>query len=116
MSTTTQQGQDAENLACDYLQAQGLHLLERNYRLRSGEIDIVCRDGTHLVFIEVRYRKNERYGGAVQSIDWRKQQRIIRTAQHYLLRHRVDLPVRFDVVAISGTQGIEWIQDAFRVE
>lgn len=116
MSTTTQQGQDAENRACDYLQAQGLHLLERNYRLRSGEIDIICRDATHLVFIEVRYRKNERYGGAVQSIDWRKQQRIIRTAQHYLLRHRIDLPVRFDVVAISGTQGIAWIQDAFRVD
>ncbi len=113
MPTSVERGSAAEDSACAYLQAEGLQILTRNYRLRSGEIDIVCRDATHLVFVEVRYRKSNRYGGALHSIDWRKQQRIIRTAQHYLLCHACDLPVRFDVIAISGTDNIQWIQHAF---
>ncbi|MEZ5534032.1 MAG: YraN family protein [Thiolinea sp.] len=106
-------GDSAEDLACAYLQAQGLHLLMRNYRLRSGEIDLVLRDKTHLVFVEVRYRKTQQFGGALYSIDRRKQQKIINTAQHYLQRYRVTLPVRFDVVAISGKDDIQWLQNAF---
>ena len=90
--TTKDLGDSAENLACDYLLAQGLHLLMRNYRLRSGEIDLVFRDSTHLVFVEVRYRKTQQFGGALYSIDHRKQRKLIRTAQHYLYRYRVELP------------------------
>jgi putative endonuclease len=111
--TTKASGDAAENLACDYLQAQGLHLLMRNYRLRSGEIDLVMRDSSHLVFVEVRYRKTQQFGGALYSIDQRKQQKIINTAQHYLQRYRVTLPARFDVVAITGNNDIQWLQNAF---
>lgn len=114
MSATTKDlGDSAEDLACAYLQAQGLHLLMRNYQLRSGEIDLVFRDNTHLVFVEVRYRKSQQFGGALYSIDYRKQQKIIHTAQHYLQRYRVELPCRFDVIAISGKDDIQWLQNAF---
>nr|CAA6816269.1 MAG: Unknown protein [uncultured Thiotrichaceae bacterium] len=111
--TTKDRGDSAENLACEYLQAQGLHLLMKNYRLRSGEIDLVFRDATHIIFIEVRYRKTQQFGGALYSVDHRKQRKIIRTAEHYLYRYRVELPARFDVVAIHGKDDIQWIQNAF---
>lgn len=113
MTTSQQRGQLAEDWACEYLQAQGFQLLSRNYRLRGGEIDLIGREGAYLIFVEVRYRTSERFGGAVHSIDLRKQQRIIRTAQHYLMRHSVDLPCRFDVIAIDQTQQITWIKNAF---
>lgn len=114
MSTTTKTlGDAAEDRACEYLQAQGLHLLKRNYRLRSGEIDLVFRDRTHVVFIEVRYRKTRQFGGALYSINQRKQQKIINTALHYMQRYRVELPVRFDVIAITGHDDIQWLQHAF---
>src|SRR5204862_504789 len=74
----------AEQRAERYLQSQGLGLIERNYRSRFGEIDLIMRDGTSLVFVEVRMRRNKDFGGAAASIDVRKQQRIIRTAHQYL--------------------------------
>lgn len=113
MVTSQQRGQAAEDRACEYLQAQGFQLLARNYRLRGGEIDLIGRDGAYLVFVEVRYRSSEQFGGALHSIDSRKQQRIIRTAQHYLMRHPVDLPCRFDVIALDQAQQITWIKNAF---
>ncbi|MEZ5476163.1 MAG: YraN family protein [Thiolinea sp.] len=114
MKTTTREiGLQAEELACRYLQARGLHLLMRNYRLRIGEIDLVFRDQTHVVFVEVRYRKSNQFGGALFSIDARKQQKLIRTAQHYIQQYQVELPVRFDVVAISGQDHIQWLPNAF---
>ncbi|HPE59124.1 MAG: YraN family protein [Thiothrix sp.] len=115
MPNTRARGLAAEDRACTYLQARGLKLLQRNYRLRSGEIDLIMRDDTHLVFVEVRYRNSKRYGGALQSVDFRKQQRIMRTAQHFLLYNPYDLPVRFDVIALEG-QELRWIQHAFEVE
>ena len=116
MATTTARGKEAEDRACQFLLAQGLHVLFRNYRLRGGEIDLVCRDTSHLVFVEVRYRANDRFGGAIHSIDWRKQERIIRTARHYMLVHHVDMPVRFDVIAMTGKDDIQWIKHAFEAE
>ncbi len=113
--TTKDLGDSAEDLACDYLQTQGLHLLMKNYRLRNGEIDLIFRDTSHLVFVEVRYRKSRQFGGALYSIDHRKQQKIIQTARHYLYQYRVELPARFDVIAIHGRDDIEWIQNAFDV-
>ena len=115
MPSTRERGLAAESRACAFLEAQGLRLLQRNYRLRSGEIDLIMRDATHLVFIEVRYRSSNRYGGALQSVDFRKQQRIMRTARHFLLCNPYDLPVRFDVIALEG-QVIRWIQHAFEAE
>lgn len=113
MTTSQQRGQLAEDRACDYLQAQGFELLTRNYRLRGGEIDLIGRDGDYLVFVEVRYRNTEAFGGALSSVDLRKQQRIIRTAEHYLMRYAVDLPCRFDVIAIDSAQQITWLKNAF---
>lgn len=110
-----QRGQNSEQLACNFLQAHGLKLLHKNYRLRTGEIDLIMRDDMTIVFIEVRYRKNDNYGGALFSIDQRKQGRIIRTAQHYLQYRAPDTQARFDVIAIEGDNDIQWIKNAFDV-
>lgn len=108
-----ERGNGSEQLACTYLQASGLVLLERNYRLRTGEIDLIMRDGDVIVFVEVRYRKNQHYGGALASIDLRKQTRIIRTAQHFLQYRAPYAQARIDVVAVEGNNHINWIKNAF---
>jgi putative endonuclease len=111
-------GQLAEQLACDYLTQKGLCLIAKNYRSYRGEIDLIMKDKNTLAFIEVRYRKNNLFGGALESINWHKQQRIISAAQQYLMRFRLadKWPCRFDVVIISGNlkyPDIEWIIQAF---
>lgn len=110
-------GQRAEDSALAYLVAQGLRLVERNYRSRMGEIDLVMQDGAGLVFVEVRYRASDRFGGALESIDGRKRARIMAAASHYLVSKRIDRPVRFDVVALSpgnGRLAVQWVKDAFQ--
>lgn len=114
--TTREQGSAAEDQALHFLEAQGLHLLMRNYQLRSGEIDLIMRDREHVVFTEVRYRRSNHFGGALHSIDARKQRKIIATANHYILRYNVELATRFDVVAITGKDDIQWIQNAFEAD
>ena len=108
-------GEQAEQVAARYLQHEGLILIERNYRCRFGEIDLVMQDGVTLVFIEVRLRSNEEYGGAAASIDARKQQRIIRTAQQYLSGLSRTPPCRFDAVLLDETRAnrIQWLKNAF---
>lgn len=108
-----QRGISTEQLACQHLQASGLKLLHQNYRLKMGEIDLIMLDGHTIVFVEVRYRKSSRYGGALLSIDPRKQARIIRTAQHYLQYRAPDAQARFDVVAVEGDNNLHWIRNAF---
>ena len=110
-------GQQAEDYALAFLQTQGLVLVERNYRCRGGEIDLIMRDGPQLVFVEVRYRSDQRYGGALASVGAQKQSRLIRAASHYLVSKRIDRPTRFDVAAVSPDQGklaIQWIKGAFQ--
>ncbi len=111
-------GDNAENRACNYLQQQGLKLIECNYRSRRGEIDLVMQQDKTLVFVEVRLRTNDRFGSAAESITSRKQGRIIAAAQHYLLQQPSSLACRFDVVAISGKEApsIDWIPNAFQSE
>jgi putative endonuclease len=112
-------GDDAESLALAHLQRQGLVLVQRNYRVAGGphargaEIDLILRepDGT-LVFVEVRSRASASHGGALASVGGTKQRRIVRAAQHYLLRLPVLPPCRFDVVAVEAGQ-IRWVQAAF---
>ncbi len=119
MGFTQQKGQEAEDRACRYLQAQGLTLVQRNYRLaggphrRGGEIDLIMHtpDGT-LVFVEVRARTQARQGGAAASVTVHKQRRIVRAAQHYLMRWRQWPPCRFDVVALDGDI-LAWWPGAF---
>ncbi len=113
-------GAASEDQARNYLETQGLKTLNRNFRTRRGEIDLVMLDSDTLVFVEVRYRKGDRYGSAAESVTYTKQQRISSAAKQFLLsrkkwnRH----PCRFDVVAISGAEPvhIDWIKDAFRPE
>lgn len=112
-------GDAAEARAAAWLQAQGLELVERNYRVargprsHGGEIDLVMtdRDGT-LVFVEVRARSGTAHGGAAASVGARKQERLVLAARHYLLRFASPPPCRFDVIAIDGGR-LEWIRAAF---
>ncbi len=108
-------GARAEQWAAQYLQQQGLKLSAQNYRSRFGEIDLIMQDGATLVFIEVRLRRNASFGGAAASIDARKQQRIIRTAQHYLAGLAHIPPCRFDAVLMDDALGrnMQWLRNAF---
>jgi putative endonuclease len=108
-------GAQAEQWAAQYLSRQGLKLVEQNYRSRYGEIDLIMRDGEALVFVEVRLRGNADFGGAAASIDARKQQRIIRTAQQYLAGLPRIPPCRFDAVLMGDEQGgqVAWLKNAF---
>ena len=107
-----------EELALAHLVANGLRLVTRNYRCKLGEIDLVMLDGETLVHVEVRCRASNEYGGAAASITWQKQRKLVKTAEHLLMknpalrRHRA----RFDVIAITTqnvTPQIEWIKSAF---
>jgi putative endonuclease len=113
-------GEDYETLAARWLTDQGLKLLARNFSGKTGEIDIIARDAEHLVFVEVRARSNTSFTSAAGSVDRRKQQRIVRTAQLFLQRHPelACLPSRFDVLAFEPPQSghsleIHWIPGAF---
>ncbi len=108
-------GDAAERIAERFLLARGLVCVERNYRSRFGEIDLIMKDGAGLVFVEVRMRKNSGFGGAGASIGHGKQQRIIAAAQHYLSGMRTLPACRFDALLLNDLSetGIEWVQDAF---
>jgi putative endonuclease len=107
-------GADAENLAAGFLQHAGLALVTRNYRCRFGEIDLVARDGKTLVFVEVRMRADDRFGGAAASITRAKRVKLLRTARHYLARLARAPQCRFDALLIDGSDNsIEWIKNAF---
>jgi len=107
-------GAPAEDLAAAFLERQGLKVLERNYHCRFGEIDLVASTGAALVFVEVRARASEAYGGAAGSITAAKRRRIVAAARHYLARHPSSRACRFDVVLVRGRdQQIEWLADAF---
>lgn len=119
--TTTVVGRRGEALAARHLESHGLELLERNFRCRGGEIDLVMREGRTLVLIEVRARTSADYGGAAASVGARKRRRLTLAARRLLqLRpaYRA-MPARFDVVALDGgladgTVQVTWIRDAFR--
>lgn len=113
-NTTTARGREAEALAAHYLESCGQRVLKRNFRVRGGEIDLICRDGKTLVFIEVRLRRNSNFGGAAASITASKRRRIILAAQHYLLTQPA-CDCRFDCVLIDGEQ-LQWIKNAFAAD
>ncbi len=115
-STTKQKGDAAEDRALHHLQAQGLQLVQRNYRTPGrggGEIDLIVKDadGT-LVFVEVRQRSDQGHGGALASITYVKQRRLVFAARHFLLKLRQLPPCRFDVVAFEG-DALHWYKAAF---
>jgi len=106
-------GHTQERSARGYLEQQGLKLLASNYRCKYGEIDLVMQDKDQWVFVEVRYRKTESHGSAAATVNRQKQQKIIRSAKHYLIaQNQYDkISCRFDVVALNNS--IEWIPNAF---
>jgi putative endonuclease len=113
-------GKQYETRAAGLLKARGLTLVARNFGGRLGEIDIIAREGDRLVFVEVRSRGNGRFSSAAGTVDKRKQQRIIRTAQLFL-QHQpgyANMPCRFDVIAFEPPQSglgrrVRWIRGAF---
>jgi putative endonuclease len=118
MSARAQHGAAAEQLAARFLESKGLRVLGRNLRWRDGELDLVCEHGDTLVFVEVRMRRDSRFGGAAASVGPVKQARLIRAAQHWLAeqgRRAQARPARFDVIALSALDAasIDWIRDAF---
>ena len=108
-------GSDAEQLAASYLRRQQLILVEQNYCCRFGEIDLIMRENKTLVFVEVRMRSSDVFGGAAASITAAKQKKLLRTARHYIAGTNAEPACRFDVVLLSGTNGrdVKWIKNAF---
>ena len=110
-----QRGCRGEFLAARFLEQRGLRIIARNYRCRRGEVDLVAREKDTLVFVEVRWRSGNRFGGAAESIDARKQRRLVAAARHYLAVFRVTLACRFDAILIGEEAGetLEWLRDIF---
>ena len=118
-SVAFKHGRLAEDKALDYLKKRGLKFITRNYHAPCGEIDIIMHDKNIIVFIEVKYRANNNFVSALESIDTRKCDRIIATSQYYQQRNlnAAKMNIRFDVVAITGkinTTKLEWIKNAFQ--
>ncbi len=111
-------GRRAEQIAEHYLVAKGLRPMARNFRGKTGEIDLVMKAGATLVFVEVRHRRGQGHGGGLASIDRNKRRKLIATARLYLLqkRHGDRIPCRFDVVIVSGNLAapeLSWLANAF---
>ena len=107
-------GADMETRAVEYLVSQGVEVLERNFRCRQGEIDIVCRDASYLVFVEVKFRASLRKGAPEEAVGLAKQKVICRVADYYRCTRGISqsVAVRYDVVAVLNEE-IRWYQNAF---
>ena len=107
-------GEAYEAAAAVFLEKNGVHILEKNFRCRQGEIDLIGREGEYLVFFEVKYRRSADAGLPAEAVGAAKQRRICRTAKYYLYRKRLgeSVPVRFDVVAVCA-EHMNWYRNAF---
>ena len=107
-------GTEQEQKAVQYLKLNGYHVLTTNFRCKAGEIDIIAKDGSYLCFLEVKYRSGTAKGYPAEAINYKKMQRITRTAQFYMLLHKLptDTPCRFDAVVILD-QDLSLIKNAF---
>ncbi len=114
MENRRQTGVAYEQRAAQWLEQRGMHIVEKNFRCRQGEIDLIAVDGDYLVFVEVKYRKSSGSGHPAEAVDARKQRRILRVAEYYCWQKRIpeDHPCRFDVVCILG-EDVEYIPNAF---
>jgi len=110
-------GKEGERIAERYLKKKGYRLVERNYRCPVGELDLIALDRRVIVFVEVKTRTDDRFGGPLESVHWRKQQKMIKAAQFFLSQQRLhQREARFDVIGISFVDGepvVEHIQNAF---
>lgn len=116
MESKRKLGLQKETLAAEYLTAQGVKVLEKNFYFRSGEIDLIVKDGQYLCFIEVKYRTSNQCGLPEDAVTWAKQKKIIFGAKRYLYQQRLslDTPCRFDVISIYQ-ENITWIRNAFEL-
>lgn len=105
-------GQKGENIATRYLRLRLYKILERNYRRKTGEIDIIAKKGGYIIFIEVKYRNNTNKGLPREAVTPFKQRQIKRTAEMYILENKLDCNMRFDVIEILGKK-VEHIKNAF---
>jgi len=109
-------GNEGEKVALIYLESKGLKIIETNYRCKIGEIDIIARDYNTVVFIEVKYRKDIKMGRPYESVNYFKQNKIIKSAVWYAMEKNIyEMPMRFDVLEIIG-EDIHWIKNAFIIE
>lgn len=118
--TTKQIGDRAERCAETHLRQQGLNTVTKNFHCKGGEVDLIMRHGDRLVFVEVRYRRRTEFGDGSDSVDYRKQQKVITAARSYLQKHQLTehQACRFDVVSLHGDldhPSIDWIENAFGV-
>ena len=112
-------GDKVERFVLKYLKLQGLTLVKQNVTSRYGEIDLIMLDGKTLAFVEVRFRAKVTHGSGAESVDYRKQQEIIKTAQFFLQQEKKyqHLNCRFDVVSVTlehKTLSADWYKDAFQ--
>ncbi len=111
---TRKVGADYERLATEALRRNGYEILERNYRCRRGEIDLIATEGPYLVFCEVKYRKSRLCGAPFEAVDARKQRKICGCAAYYLMKYGLkDVPCRFDVVSIDDKDTVTVFKNAF---
>ena len=110
-----QVGTEKENLAAEYLKKKGYFIIEKNYRVRQGEIDLIARDGMCIVFVEVKYRTNGRSGDALEAVTGAKIRQISKMALFYLNQKKISIDntsIRFDVIGINGDM-VTHIENAF---
>jgi putative endonuclease len=117
-NTSVELGREAETFAAKMLMGHGLHLVEKNVNFRVGELDLVMKDKDSLVFVEVKRRNSNKFGGALGSITAVKQKRLTKAALAYLQRKKLmdKVPCRFDLVAVTDTNGLleaQWIKNIF---
>ncbi|MEA5003075.1 MAG: YraN family protein [Christensenella sp.] len=112
-------GKAGEDFTCDYLKKCGMKILARNYRAKKGEIDVIARDGSTIVFVEVKTRSSSAYGTAGEAVTYRKQQMVARTAQWYIMQNHIkESDFRFDVAEVSASGPeltMNYLRNAFGV-
>ncbi|NMA73191.1 MAG: YraN family protein [Bacteroidales bacterium] len=104
MALHNQLGKKGEEVAKDYLIHQGYHILESNWRCGRLELDIIADTPNNLVVVEVKTRRNSIFGNPVEAVTKNKIKRIVTATQAYIRKHEIELPVRFDIIAVLGTQ------------
>ena len=113
MATTAILGENGEKKAAEFLKQKGWLILSKNYRYKHGEIDIIGLDKGILVFVEVKYRKNNRFGFPEDFVSTHKRNMVRKTAMHYILKENWTKNIRFDIISITGMEKPEHFEDAF---
>jgi len=109
-------GKKGEEMAVEFLQEEGYEIIERNWRFRHIELDIIARKGDQLIIAEVKTRSGNTYGEPSTAVDKNKQRAIIVAAEHYIYANKLDVDVRFDIISIikgNGRTVLEHIKEAF---